>query len=312
MFQEKIVRKKTFLTKEVCIFVIDIWDTHWCKFYEEENSNLAKKTSQFLDEARKNNMLIFHLPGDRMDPEDPEQLLKEYKNSVARKNTLSITEGIPPSDLKKIKYDFLKSTKSAFHNKLQAVNTARFRQSRPRPSSKGCFCQEICKRPTPRPWTKQHPLIQIDSRDHLSSKIEEVVSVLKENKIKKILYVGGALNFCVLDRDYGIRRMHDFGFDCSFVKDHVLIHGQAITPEGYIMTNSQAHELQSEHVERNFCSSVVSSDITQFSTQEKIDLLETQAEVFLCDEIKRIKWVQVHTDLPTRKKYADKERRGDG
>ena len=269
MFQEKIVRKKTFLTKEVCIFVIDIWDTHWCKFYEEENSNLAKKTSQFLDEARKNNMLIFHLPGDRMDPEDPEQLLKEYKNSVARKNTLSITEGIPPSDLKKIKYDFLKSTKSAFHNKLQAVNTARFRQSRPRPSSKGCFCQEI-------------------------------VSVLKENKIKKILYVGGALNFCVLDRDYGIRRMHDFGFDCSFVKDHVLIHGQAITPEGYIMTNSQAHELQSEYVERNFCSSVVSSDITQFSTQEKIDLLETQAEVFLCDEIKRIKWVQVHTDLPTR------------
>ena len=260
---ERNISEKEIGSNEIAIIVVDVWDKHWCKLYQKDNDLLAKKIDSFLKSIRPKMVTIIHAPSESIRRwnekkekiSETTEIIKSYVNHPARKNvveTIAKDKGVDKIEKEEEK-------ENNHHNerrkkRLPKVHNEHkhFRQS----VNKGCHCSPSCAREWPRPWTKQHPSIEIFESDYITAKFYEINSIFKKRNIKKVLFVGGASNFCILDRTFGVTRMNDEKIDCSVIRDLTIAHGEV--PAKY-----DKNELQVGHIEKGFCSTVDSGEIIE-------------------------------------------------
>ena len=89
---------------------------------------------------------------------------------------------------------------------------------------------------------------------------QEAWNLFQERGIEHVLLVGVHLNMCVLGRPFAIRQMVHLGKDVLLVRDMTdSMYDSDMSP---YVTHFAGTELVVEHVERHWCASILSSDLT--------------------------------------------------
>lgn len=69
-------------------------------------------------------------------------------------------------------------------------------------------------------WKKQHPNIEINDKDYVTTNGLEIYNLLKKHKIEKLYYCGAHANICILwTRQFSILQMQHNRIDTALIKD---------------------------------------------------------------------------------------------
>jgi hypothetical protein len=122
----------------------------------------------------------------------------------------------------------------------------------------GCDCAEKCK--IREAWTRQISAIQIADQDAITDDGQETWNLLEDRGIKNIMIMGVHLNMCVLGRPFAIRQMVKLGKNVALVRDMTdTMYNHEKHPQ---VNHFQGSALVVEHVEKFWCPSFLSSDLT--------------------------------------------------
>jgi nicotinamidase-related amidase len=125
-------------------------------------------------------------------------------------------------------------------------------------SDMGCDCRVKCE--IRAPWTRQTAAIEIAESDAVTDDGQETWNLLAERKIENVILCGVHLNMCVLGRPFAIRQMVRLGKSVALVRDMTDTMYNPDHPPGVSHFEGTARVV--EHVERYWCPSFVSTDIT--------------------------------------------------
>ncbi len=125
-------------------------------------------------------------------------------------------------------------------------------------SDMGCDCPVKC---TIRDaWTRQISTIEIASADAITDNGQETINLLAERGIDNVILAGVHLNMCVLGRPFGIRQMVHQGKNVALMRDMTdTMYNPEKSPK---VNHFEGTDLVIEHVEKYWCPSFTSSDIT--------------------------------------------------
>ena len=235
-----IEKKVAWDAKKTTIIVCDMWDHHWCKSAEARVGELAGPMNEMLIAARAKGVLIIHAPS---------TCTHFYKDTPQRKRAKGAPFAKTPGPL---------------------VATERWGTAWNWPDSKregvlpiddsdmGCDCEVKCEiKP---PWTRQNAAIEIAEADAITDDGQETWNLLAERKIDNVILCGVHLNMCVLGRPFAIRQMVRLGKNVALIRDMTDTMYNPERPPG--VSHFAGTDRVVEHVERYWCPSFVSTDIT--------------------------------------------------
>jgi hypothetical protein len=125
-------------------------------------------------------------------------------------------------------------------------------------SDDGCDDRPACT--FYRPWKQQHTAIVIADQDIVSDSGEEIYSIFVHSNIKNIFMTGVHVNKCILARSFGIRQMVLLGMNVILVRDLTdSLYNPSMPP---FVSHDQGTELVIEHIEKYWCPSITSRDLT--------------------------------------------------
>ena len=125
----------------------------------------------------------------------------------------------------------------------------------------GCDDPIVEKWTGPYPWTRQHPAIDITGFDGVSSDGQEIYNFCKLEGIINIALMGVHTNICILNRSFGIRQMTRLGFQVVLARD--LTDAMYDPRKRPFVSHNRGVELVVEHIESNWCPSVLGDDLTR-------------------------------------------------
>jgi nicotinamidase-related amidase len=225
---------------ETAVIVIDMWDDHWCKSAAARVTELAPKMNDFLKQAREQGAFIIHAPSTCM---------RFYENTPQRRRAQQAKFTAPPHPF---------TEKDRWGTKWNYPDSQREPELPIDDSDMGCDCATKCE--IRDPWRRQIDLIEIANDDAITDNGQETWNLLAERKIKHVLILGVHLNMCVLGRPFAIRQMVYHGMDVALVRDMTdTMYDPRMPPK---VSHFQGTDLVVGHVERYWCPSVTSSDIT--------------------------------------------------
>ena len=180
------------------IVLIDMWDRHWCKTYTQRVANLVPRMNRTLDAARSLGIQVVFAPSDVID---------FYRDYPQRNAMLGIgNRPLPP--------------KTTFTPPAQ-------------PTGRDC-CEcgptQPCKTKSFGHWSRQHPELRIAANDLIGNCNDqrELLNLCQARNIDTLIYAGVASNMCVLNRQFGMNNIKQYGLKIMFISDLV----QAITANG--------------------------------------------------------------------------------
>ena len=125
-------------------------------------------------------------------------------------------------------------------------------------SDMGCDCPVKCK--IRDAWTRQIATIEIADADAITDNGQEAYNLLAARGIDNVILMGVHLNMCVLGRSFGIRQMVKIGKNVALMRDLTdTMYNHEKKPYADHFAGTQ---LVIEHVEKFWCPSFTSSDIT--------------------------------------------------
>lgn len=213
--------------ERAAVLVCDVWDTHWCRGAAERAGALARRMDPVLKAARNNGVQVIHSPSDTM---------AFYAGHAARRHV----------------------TRSPFPEPVEVVVP-------PTPpglpiddSDGGC---DTGQEPGERPWTRQHPAIEIADRDVISDSGREIYGFMRSRGMEVLLIMGVHTNMCILNRSFGIKQMTAWGMRCILVRD--LTDAMYNPQRSPYVTHKEGTELVVRHIERYWCPTVLSGDLVK-------------------------------------------------
>ncbi len=222
------------------IIVCDMWDDHWCQGAARRVGELAGAMDAMLDDARARGVFVIHAPS---------SVTAFYENTPQRQ----------------------RATDAPFAPTPVALSSAERWGTNwcwPDPESEpampiddsdmGCDCTPECELRDP--WTRQHAALRLDPADALTDDGQETWNLLEERGIEHVVLCGVHLNMCVLGRPFAIRQMVNVGKDVLLMRD--MTDSMYDSGSAPFVDHFSGTELVVEHVERFWCPSFVSSDIT--------------------------------------------------
>jgi nicotinamidase-related amidase len=224
---DEVTIKKDLPAKQTALIICDMWDKHWCNCATKRCDALAKKAASVVTALRKKGVTIIHAPSDCMG---------FYKDTPQRKNILALPKVKVPKNLD--------------------VADA------PLPiddSDGGCDDDKPAK--NYRAWTRQHPAIEVANEDFVSDNGQEVYNLLHKRGIKNLLVMGVHTNMCVLNRTFAIKQMTRWGIRCVLIRD--LTDTMYNPRKRPFVTHDEGTDLVIKHIEKHWCPSVLSSDLTK-------------------------------------------------
>jgi hypothetical protein len=118
-----------------------------------------------------------------------------------------------------------------------------------------------------RPWSRQHPGIEIDEdKDGISDQGHEVYSFLRASGVSTILVMGVHTNMCVLHRTFGIKQMTRWGMDCVLLRDLTdAMYSPARPP---YVSHDEGTQLVVRFIEKFWCPSALGAQILSLQRKE--------------------------------------------
>ena len=227
---------------ESCLLVCDVWDRHWCPTASARVAELALSIDLAVKAARKAGFLIVHAPANCME---------FYEGTEMRNRAREAPLATPP---------------------IQLTTTERFGTTwcwpddsePPLPiddSDGGCDCDAGSTPVDACVWTRQADTIAIEASDAITESAQELYNLLVHRGVKRVLICGVHLNMCVLGRGYGIRQLVRLGFTVRLISDltDTMYSGASRSP---YVSHLRGTELVINHVERHWCASILSTDVT--------------------------------------------------
>jgi nicotinamidase-related amidase len=235
---EVVMKDLAWNTAETAIIVCDMWDHHWCLGAERRVGILAPKLNAALETARSNGMLVVHAPSETMD---------FYKDTIGRKRAREAPAATPPVPIERsCRLD------PSVEGALPIDD-----------SDGGCDCDPPCPDVHKRKWTRQHPAIDIATKDVISDDGAEIFNVFRQQGIKNVIIMGVHTNMCVLGRSFAIRQMTRLGFNVVLVRDLTdSMYNPRRSPN---VSHARGTELVVEHIERFWCPSILSADLANIA-----------------------------------------------
>jgi nicotinamidase-related amidase len=235
---EKVVNWKS---SKTALIVCDMWDDHWCKSATRRVGELAGPMNDLLTAARKKGIFIIHAPSTCVD---------FYKDTPQRKLAKSAPFAKTPIALAK---DERWGTAWCWTDgKREGVLPID-------DSDMGCDCSGV-KCEIRSPWKRQIKTIDLAEGDAISDNGQEVWNLLAQKKIDNVILCGVHLNMCVLGRPFAIRQMVKLGKNVALMRDMTDTMYNPERPPG--VNHFAGTDLVVEHVEKFWCPSFVSSDLT--------------------------------------------------
>lgn len=234
-------KKLEWQPRKTAVIVVDMWDQHWCRGAAERVAELATPMNKFVITARERGLLIVHCPSTCVD---------FYKDSPARQRAINAPYAKPPIELAK----------------SQRWGTAWCWPDKTREpdlpiddADMGCDCTERCK--IGAPWTRQIATIEIDNgKDAITDNGQELYNLFTERGIDNVIICGVHLNMCVLGRPFAIRELVRLGKNVVLVRDLTdTMYNHRMKP---YVNHFAGTNLVVEHVEKYWCPSIVSTDLT--------------------------------------------------
>ena len=242
-----VTTRQSWSPTQTAIIVCDMWDLHHCLNATRRGGEMAPRMNRLLEYARKQGVTIIHAPSSCMET---------YKDHPARQRAIETPKAanlpeeitswcrkIAPEDQGKYPLDQSdggedddKAEHAWWAGKLAAMGR------------------------NPRaPWKAQTKLLAIHNTDYISSKGDEVWSILEHNKLQNVILLGVHTNMCVLGRPFGLRQMARNGKNVVLVRD---LTDTMYNPERWpYVSHFTGTDLIVEHIEKFVCPTITSDQI---------------------------------------------------
>lgn len=225
---------------KTAIIVCDMWDHHWCKSAEGRVGELAGPMNEMLNAARARGVFVIHAPS---------TCTAFYKETPQRKRAQAAPFARTPIML---------ATSERWGTAWNWPDGKREGVLPIDDSDMGCDCKEKCEIRSP--WTRQIAAIEIAEGDAITDDGQETWNLLSERKIENVILCGVHLNMCVLGRPFAIRQLVKLGKNVALVRDMTDTMYNPDHPPG--VSHFEGTDRVVEHVERYWCPSFLSTDIT--------------------------------------------------
>jgi nicotinamidase-related amidase len=234
-------RKANWEAKETALIICDMWDDHWCKSAADRVGELAGPLNETVKAARQRGIFIIHAPS---------TCTAFYEGAPQRKRAQQAAHSPAPIPL---------ATTERWGTAWCWTDPKREAVLPIDDSDMGCDCQPV-KCTIRSPWTRQIKTIEIAAADAITDNGQETWNLLQERGIKNVILCGVHLNMCVLGRPFAIRQMVKLGKNVALMRDMTDTMYNPERPPG--VTHFQGTDLMVEHVEKFWCPTFTSSDLT--------------------------------------------------
>ncbi len=237
--------------KKTAVVVCDMWDKHWCDNATRRVGEMAPRMNEAIKAARARGALIIHCPSDTMD---------FYKDTPQRKRAMDapvVETKVPLERWCRIMPDY--------EGALPVDD-----------SDGGCDPEQK----NYKAWSRQIAAIEIFDEDAITDS-PEAFYLMKQHGIENVLVMGVHTNMCVLGRPFSIRQMVRQGQNVLLVRDLTdSMYNPAKAPQ---TTHVRGTELIVEHIERWWCPTVQSTDLTGVAPNRFTDDHRKHA-VIICND----------------------------
>ena len=227
--------------KKTALVICDMWDDHWCKSAARRVAEMAGPLNEVVKAARAQGVFIIHAPS---------TCTGFYEDTPQRKRAQNAKFAKTPAPL--VTSERWGTAWCWTDPKREAVLPID-------DSDMGCDCQPAKCEIRP-PWKRQISTIEITDADAITDHGQEIWNLLAERQIENVILCGVHLNMCVLGRPFAIRQMVKLGKNVVLMRDMTDTMYNPERPPG--VSHFEGTDLMIAHVEKYWCPSVTSTDIT--------------------------------------------------
>jgi type 1 glutamine amidotransferase/nicotinamidase-related amidase len=245
---------------QTAIIITDMWDEHWCESATQRVGELAPHMNEVVSEARKLGVTIIHAPSGTMDT---------YADYPQRKKAQELAHHPAPEGFQIENWCYLDPE---MEDALPIDDTDGG-------CDKPCADGQPCKERTA--WTSQISVLEIQDGDYITDRGQEVYNLIMEKGIENIIVMGVHINMCILGRPFAIRQLSNLKKNVVLMRDMTdAMYNPASEP---YVTHFRGTELVTEHIERYWAPTVLSTDITgkkafRFSEDDRVHIAMLIAE----------------------------------
>ncbi len=234
-------RKADWDPRKTALIICDMWDDHWCKGASARVGELAGPLNEAVQAARAKGVFVIHAPS---------TCTPFYEGTAQRKRARDARFASTPLALSTSeRWGTAWCWPDPKHEAVLPIDD----------SDMGCDCRpEKCTIRSP--WTREISTIQIAEPDAITDNGQETWNLLQERGIENVILCGVHLNMCVLGRPFAIRQMVKLGKNVALMRDMTDTMYNSERPPG--VSHFAGTELVVQHVEKYWCPSFTSSDIT--------------------------------------------------
>jgi len=228
--------------ENTALIICDMWDDHWCKSASRRVAEMAPVLNETVKAARKQGVFIIHAPS---------SCVGFYNDTPQRELAKAAPFAKAP----------IKLSTSQRWGTAWCWTDPKFEAVLPiDDSDMGCSCKgEKCE--IREAWTRQIKLIDMVEGDAVTDNGQETFNMLADRKIDNVILCGVHLNMCVLGRPFAIRQMVKLGKNVALMRDMTDTMYNPERPPG--IDHFTGTDLVIEHVERYWCPSITSADLTE-------------------------------------------------
>lgn len=236
-----VIKKESWVPEKSVIIICDMWDDHWCKSAARRVVELAGPLNETVRAARMKGVFIIHAPSTCMEfyKDTPQRKRAQFAPFVAAPVPLAATE----------RWGTAWAWPDAKREGVLPIDD----------SDMGCSCTGVKCEIVP-PWKRQIAAIEITELDAITDSGQETWNLLAARDIDNVILCGVHLNMCVLGRPFAIRQMVNLGKNVALVRDLTDTMYNPERPPG--ITHFAGTSLVVEHVEKYWCPSFTSTDLT--------------------------------------------------
>ncbi|HME53546.1 MAG TPA: isochorismatase [Candidatus Lokiarchaeia archaeon] len=216
------------------LLVVDVWNEHWCKGANERLAAMLARMDETIKAARAKGVTIINAPSETM----------EYYKDYPQRQRMHAEP--------KVIFDKADSKGKLF--------TLRKDFTWPIAVMSDGGCSDTPKCHQHRAWTSQNDAIEIFADDLISDDGMEIYSYIKSHGIENVIILGVHTNMCIMGRSFGIRKLVAWHLNVVLCRD---LTDAMYNPRSWpFVSHERGTELVVEHIERHWCPSISSKDIT--------------------------------------------------
>jgi nicotinamidase-related amidase len=178
--------------EQTALVLVDTWDNHFIESWLERAERMTREAVvPVLHSSRNAGLTIVHAPNSSVTPDFPEHM-KRHKTAPAAAVPDSATDW-PPAEFRRRQGEYC-----AFRG--------------PRAQPPGIPDIDI----------GMSPHIDVLDEDFLLETGQQLHDLCRERGILHLIYAGFATNWCILNRDYGMRSMARFGYNMILLRESTM------------------------------------------------------------------------------------------